>query len=322
MTDSPPTSSNYLLVRLLGDRGFDGEDHWYFVPGKEVRIGRSSKNEIPLPDEKISRLHATLRHNGSDWICTSVGQNGVFHEGQPIAEVTLTDGMVLQFADSGLRLHFQHVNAIDPESSTDDEQPVVEWIENLARGDGEAANHLWEEYFERVVRLARSRISARQRRISDEEDVAVSVFESLCAGMGAGRFPDLKSRDSLWRLLCVITKRKVARHAQHERRQKRGGGQVRGESVFVGNGGGASNAPGLEQFGGTGLDNFSIQLADQAEWLFEVLGDDELRRITELKFAEHTNEEIAAMLGCHVRTVKRRLQTIRSILSSAMLPSD
>ena len=322
MVDSPQTS-NHLVVRLLGDPHDDAPDHWQFTPGKTVHIGRSSISDIRLPEEKISRLHATLSHNGSDWVCSSVGRNGVFHENRPVAEIILTDGMVLQFVASGPRLHFQLVGAAGLELDADHEQSVVDWLENLATGDADAASHLWEEYFDRVVRLARTRIAARQRRITDEEDVAVSVFESICAGMQAGRFPDLKSRDSLWRLLCVITKRKVTRHAKHERRQKRGGGLVRGESVFVGAGGADSQAFGFDQIGGANdTDIFSLQLAEQAEWLFEVLGDVELRKITELKLAECTNEEIATELGCHVRTVKRRLQTIRSILQSALAPDD
>ena len=204
-----------------------------------------------------------------------------------------------------------------PESEPGGDDEVVDWISGLARGEEGAANNLWTEYFERVVRLAKSRISARQRRISDEEDVAISVFESLCEGMKVGRYPDLKSHDSLWRLLCVMTKRKVSRHVTHERRQKRGGGMVRGESVFVRRGD-ESGGFGLEQFGGDAANRFSLELADQAEWLFNVLGDDELRRITELKLQGHTNEEIAENLGVHVRTVKRRLSTIRSVLSAAM----
>jgi DNA-directed RNA polymerase specialized sigma24 family protein len=116
-----------------------------------------------------------------------------------------------------------------------------------------------------------------------------------------------------------MTRRKVARHVNHERRQKRGGGQVRGESVFVGAGAADSPGFGLEQIEGKDdAISFGVQLAEETEWLFEILGDEELCRVAELKLADCTNEEIAKTLGCHARTVKRRLQIIRSILSSAM----
>lgn len=319
MTNSTTANNNHLAVRLLGES--DGCDYWQFAADKTVQIGRSSKSDIRLSEESISGLHATLTHNGSDWEYNSLGKNGTFHNRQIVTNIQLTDGMVLQLGELGPKLHFQLVGPDGHQLDANHDQSVIDLIENFAAGDADAAYVLWDEYFERVVSLAKSRISARQRRITDEEDVAVSVFESVCAGMQAGRFPDLKDRDSLWRLLCVITRRKVARHVQHERRQKRGGGRVRGESVFVGVGAADDQPFGLDQIGGADdADTFGLQLAEQTEWLFEVLGDDELRQITELKLSEHTNEEIASILGCHVRTVKRRLQTIRSILASALTP--
>ncbi len=61
---------------------------------------------------------------------------------------------------------------------------------------------------------------------SDEEDAALSAFDSLCAGLAKGQFPQLADRDDLWRLLVVITTRKVRAQARRRMRQKRGGGHV------------------------------------------------------------------------------------------------
>ena len=46
------------------------------------------------------------------------------------------------------------------------------------------------------------------RRASDEEDVALSAFQSFYQGIARGRFPQLEDRDNLWRLLITITARK------------------------------------------------------------------------------------------------------------------
>ena len=46
------------------------------------------------------------------------------------------------------------------------------------------------------------------RRAADEEDVALSAFDSFCRGAEQGRFPQLDGRDDLWHLLVVITVRK------------------------------------------------------------------------------------------------------------------
>ena len=60
----------------------------------------------------------------------------------------------------------------------------------------------------------------------DGEDAALSASESLCVGAAAGRFDRLTDRDDLWRLMVVITLRKVFDQVNRQRRQKRGGGKV------------------------------------------------------------------------------------------------
>src|SRR5437899_9640067 len=104
------------------------------------------------------------------------------------------------------------------------EASVTRWIDRLKAGDPDAAQKLWEKYFRRLVGLARDRLRAAPRRAADEEDVALSAFDSFCRNAGAGRFPDLADRDGLWRLLAAFTARKAAHHARDAARLKRGGG--------------------------------------------------------------------------------------------------
>src|SRR5262249_24542010 len=84
---------------------------------------------------------------------------------------------------------------------------------------------IWEVYFQRLVGLARTELRAAPRRAADEEDVALSAFDSFCRAAGQDRFPQLLDRDDLWQLLVVITVRKAVNLLKAERRQKRGGGQ-------------------------------------------------------------------------------------------------
>src|SRR6187200_2071198 len=106
--------------------------------------------------------------------------------------------------------------------SADD--PVTVWLGQLQAGDPAAARPLWDRYFHRLVGLARARLRDAPRRAADEEDVALSAFDSFCRSAEAGRFPDLSDRDSLWRLLAAFTLRKAAHHARDAGRLKRGGG--------------------------------------------------------------------------------------------------
>ena len=64
----------------------------------------------------------------------------------------------------------------------------LRWLDDLKAGEGEAARRLWERYFDRLVHLARSELRARRREAAeDEEDAALSAFDSFCrARRGAG----------------------------------------------------------------------------------------------------------------------------------------
>src|SRR5262245_52631875 len=103
---------------------------------------------------------------------------------------------------------------------------VTGWLARLQAGDDAAAQPLWERYFRRLVELARSRLRGGPRAAADEEDVALSAFDSFCRGAEKGRFPQLHDRDDLWGLLVLITAHKALDRLRHERRQKRGGSRV------------------------------------------------------------------------------------------------
>src|SRR5262249_60952286 len=103
------------------------------------------------------------------------------------------------------------------------EGSVSNWIDQLKAGDRAATQQLWGRYFQRLVSLARAKLQGAPRRAADEEDVALSAFHSFCRAAELGRFPRLLDRDSLWRLLVVLTSRKASHLVRHERRQKRRG---------------------------------------------------------------------------------------------------
>src|SRR6516162_5683836 len=96
---------------------------------------------------------------------------------------------------------------------------VTHWIGRLRAGDQAAAQPLWQLYFRRLVGLARKRLQGAPRRAVDEEDVALSAFDSFYRGAERGRFPNLADRDCLWRLLVVITCRKASHLRRDDGRQ-------------------------------------------------------------------------------------------------------
>jgi DNA-directed RNA polymerase specialized sigma24 family protein len=192
---------------------------------------------------------------------------------------------------------------------------ITAWINQFKGGDATAIQKLWEAFFPRLVGLARKKLQGTARRAADEEDVALSAFASFCRGAAHGRFPSLPDRDNLWHLLVAITARKALQLQRHEKRQKRGGGKVRGDSGFKGTEAGAEDL-GIEQIIGTEpTPEFAAQVAEEYQQLLAQLREPSLRSIAVWKMEGYTNEEIAAKLGCVPRTIERKLRLIRTLWS-------
>ena len=115
----------------------------------------------------------------------------------------------------------------------EDNEAHVNDLKGLKENDPAAIERLWVSYFQRLVGLARKMLPSHVRRVTDEEDVALSVFQSFCNGAKAGQFPAINDPDDLWRLLVVITFRKArraapARHLEAGRGSRPGRVGIRG----------------------------------------------------------------------------------------------
>jgi RNA polymerase sigma factor (sigma-70 family) len=196
---------------------------------------------------------------------------------------------------------------------TDD--PITVWITGLKAGDAAAAEGLWHQYFQRMVALARHKLVGSPAGASDEEDVALSAFDSLCRGAAQGRFPKLTDRHSLWPLVALITARKAYDTANRERRQKRGGGAVKAESELAG--------PDGMPFA---LDDILAReptpeavaaMNEECRRLLEQLSPPD-RDVVLYKLEGYTNNEIAQRLQVTPRTVERKLDLVRRTWTAAL----
>jgi DNA-directed RNA polymerase specialized sigma24 family protein len=185
------------------------------------------------------------------------------------------------------------------------------WIKQLQAGDADLpTQRLWERYFKRLVGLARAKLS-NVSHMADEEDVALSAFDSFCQGATRGRFPKLNDRGDLWRLLVTITARKACKQNRHDNRRKRGGNAVLDEAA-LNQEADAGAEMGLEQvLAREPTPAFAAQAAEEYQRLLDLLPDADMRDLALSKMEGFTNEEIATRLGCTVRSVERRLRLIR-----------
>jgi RNA polymerase sigma factor (sigma-70 family) len=180
---------------------------------------------------------------------------------------------------------------------------VTRWIERLKADDPRAAGALWERFVQRMLAVARQRLGNAPRRVADEEDVVVAAFERFHHGVRQGRFPRLNDREDLWAILFTLTSRHAARQLRHQRRDKRGQGQVRGDSAL------ADAQPVDDE----PTPAEAVLLQEDLARLLEALGDESLRRITLARMEGYSNAEIAQQLGRSEVTVERRLRLIRAI---------
>jgi RNA polymerase sigma factor (sigma-70 family) len=186
-------------------------------------------------------------------------------------------------------------------------ESVTHWIHQVKGGDSLAAQKLWEEYFPRLVGLARKKIQGRPSRCTEPEDVAQEAFASFFRRAEGGRFPQLADRNDLWRLLVVITARKAIDHLAHAGRLKHGGGALHLEPSLL-----------EEVVGHEPTPEFAAEVKEQFECLLGKLRDEQLRKIAAWKLEGYTNKEIARMLDCALVTVERRLRLIRTTWASEL----
>jgi DNA-directed RNA polymerase specialized sigma24 family protein len=193
-----------------------------------------------------------------------------------------------------------------------DEGSITVWIRQLKAGDRAAVQNLWETYFQRLVNLTRKMLQNIARSAADEEDVALSAFNSFCCGVEKNRFPQLLDRKDLWQLLLVIAARKVSNLKRHERTQRRGGGNVQHLSALAGSDTG-EQGPAFAQLISREPDpEFAAAVADSCRHLLQLLDSEELRSVAIWKMEGYRNEEIALKLDCARATVERRLKVIRT----------
>jgi DNA-directed RNA polymerase specialized sigma24 family protein len=176
---------------------------------------------------------------------------------------------------------------------------VTGYLDRLQAGDDAAAQGLWEEYFARLVGLARARVAGRPTGPDGSEDLALSAFNSFCAAAAAGRFSRLADRHDLWQILMMLTARKAIDAVDRERADKRWGAVARADGLCLEGVIGREPSPA-----------FAAEVADRCRILLELL-DDELRRLALWKMEGLTNREIAGRMGKSVATVERKLDLIR-----------
>ena len=177
---------------------------------------------------------------------------------------------------------------------------ITHWLLQLRGGNRDAAQPIWEKYFCRLVRLARTHLNGSPRCVVDEEDVVINAFDSFCRGAELGKFPKLDDSTDLWRVLVTITERKAINQVKYVSRKKRA---PAGRTVTY------VDAEHVQKISPSPW--FCARVAELYVELISDLRDDTLRSVAMWKMEGYANEEIASKLECSLRSVERKLAMIR-----------
>jgi RNA polymerase sigma-70 factor (ECF subfamily) len=176
-------------------------------------------------------------------------------------------------------------------------------LDLLRKGDEEAARKLFNAYAERLLSLARWRISQRMARRVDPEDIVQSVFRTFFTRVKSGHLT-FEEQDDLSKLLVSITVRKTLRQIAFHRAAKRDPAMEVAQDDSS-----AQSLPDVE----------SVEPSPEAEVVFVDLLEHFLarleprdRQILELRLQGYRTAEIAEKLNILDRTVRRTFEQIRA----------
>ena len=192
-------------------------------------------------------------------------------------------------------------------------------IQDLQQKEAEAAQQLWDQYFHRLVSLARYRLEGLARTIADEEDVALSAIKSFCRGVEENRLATINNRDELWRALTAIVRQKIASHVRRSCRLKRD--ERRNQSLHAS----AESSSDPHVFDLVTRDpdaTMVVEFTEELRRLLSLLETDRRREVVQLRLSGCTNKEIAAKFNCVETTVERELRIIRKRWERELAATD
>lgn len=189
----------------------------------------------------------------------------------------------------------------ESESITD--RPDGWLLRQWKSGDEQAAAVLIDRYAFRLVALVASRLNHLYRSQIDPDAVMQSAMGSFFDAARHSRI-QVSNSVSLWRLLAMFARRKLARSIERHSASKRGGEQTRVPLDQV-----------VSQSEIIPADDSDAD--DLLEQLKTELPADQFS-VVEALLAGLTQQEIAKSLGIDERTVRRRISRVRKLLSPAV----
>lgn len=182
---------------------------------------------------------------------------------------------------------------------------VTQAIAMMRQGDDDAVTRLWEVCYPSAVVHAKRKLGGIPDRLVSPDEVAASAFRSVWREMVSAPCDDMLRSADLWRYIHSKVKRKAIDRIRGVNAQKRGGGRVATESelgeadmqvsVFIDQ----CDDPAFQK-------EFTITIDEFFDFL-----PTELQTVASLLLTfSLSNEELASILQCSLRSVQRKVKGV------------
>jgi RNA polymerase sigma factor (sigma-70 family) len=178
-------------------------------------------------------------------------------------------------------------------------------IDLWRQGDQDAARKIVERYLDRLLHVARARISQRLSSRVDAEDIVQSVFRTFFVRLKDGRFVFAEQED-LCKLLMRITLHKTLRQVAFHKAAKRDPGMETEQGEH-------HRERLLALLDRDPTPEAAVAFIDQLEHFLTQLEPTE-RQILELRLQGYNNDEIVEKLNLkYDRKIRRALEHVREV---------
>ncbi|MEL6898236.1 MAG: ECF-type sigma factor [Planctomycetota bacterium] len=186
-----------------------------------------------------------------------------------------------------------------------EEEPITHWIQCLRQGDQEAAQELWRVFFDRLKNYAAKKLGELPKRVSDEDDVALSAFHSVVRGVQDDTFKRMESREDFWQLLVVIAARKASNLHRKQRQRREAGESVLANAVAV-------NEHPMGTLQDDNLEEQDLAMYFHCTEILEQLPGN-LQTVVLMRMSGYSNAEIAGRIGRSMKTVEHYFRQVRAV---------
>ncbi len=192
---------------------------------------------------------------------------------------------------------------------------IEELLQRVREGDQFAAAELHQRYVDRLIRLARSRLTPKFGRRVDPEDVVQSACRSFFRRVTDGRYQAMED-EQLWQLLATITVSKARKVVRRHTTQKRSVASEESRAAYLAftplTPVALAKDPSPEE---------ATILIEETQRMMTGLTPLQ-RHIIQMNLQGYATEEIAQDVGCSERTVHRAIERARMQLEQALSANE